>query len=320
MAGPKYYYNPKTLRYEPAGLSIRKVLFTTFGVLFTGGLFFLGLFFLQNKLITTATERRLKAENKALKEHHSILSSRLAGSKIKLTALQQKQTDLMKKFFDIDGNAEAQRPMPDMLAQDEQAFEHELAHLNERYEQTIARAYQTSVYFAGVAAVDREQLDRVASFPGALPVESADPELLVSGYGTRINPWHKGKFHHDGIDFAGGRGANVLATGKGTVSLVRQTELTAGFGNYLEVDHGNGYVTRYAHLGEIKVRQGQRIQKGQVIGLIGVSGGSIAPHVHYEVMKHGHHIDPMRMLVEGIGSDQFHLLARAAGNPNQTLH
>jgi murein DD-endopeptidase MepM/ murein hydrolase activator NlpD len=68
------------------------------------------------------------------------------------------------------------------------------------------------------------------------------------------------------------------------------------------------------------VRQGQRIEKGHVIALIGVSGGSIAPHVHYEVLKDGHHIDPMRVLVEGIGSEQFHLLARAAGNPNQTLH
>jgi murein DD-endopeptidase MepM/ murein hydrolase activator NlpD len=320
MAGPKYYYNPKTLRYERAGLSIRKALFATSGVLFTGSLFFLGLFFLQNKLITTATERQLKAENKALREHHSILSSRLAASKIKLTALQQKQTDLMKKFFDIDGNADGQHPVPDMLTQDEVAFENEVTRLNARYEQTISRAYQTSLHFAGSAAVEGEKLGRVASFPGALPVESTDPDLLVSGYGTRINPWHKGKFHHDGIDFAGSRGANVVATGKGTVSLVRRTELTAGFGNYLEIDHGHGYVTRYAHLGEIKVRQGQRIQKGQVIGLMGVSGGSIAPHVHYEVMKQGHHIDPMRMLVEGVGSDQFHLLARAAGNPNQTLH
>ena len=320
MAGAKYYYNPRTLRYERAGLSIRRVVFTTIGVLFTGGLFFLGLFFLQNKLITTAAERQLKDENKALKEHHSILSSRLAGSKVKLTALQQKQTDLMKKFFDVEVNGEARHPTPDLLTQDEVAFESELTRLNQRYDQTISRAYQTSYSFAGSAAVDREELNRVYSFPGSLPVESSDPDLLVSGYGTRFNPWHKGRFHHDGIDFAGSRGAKVLATGKGTVSLVKGTELTAGFGNYLEIDHGHGYVTRYAHLGSIQVRQGQRIQKGQVIGLIGMSGGSIAPHVHYEVMKDGRHIDPMRMLVEGIGSDQFYLLARAAGNPNQTLH
>jgi murein DD-endopeptidase MepM/ murein hydrolase activator NlpD len=320
MAASKYYYNPKTLRYERAGLSIRNILSTAAGILFSGAVFFCGLFFLQNKLITTPTERKLKAENKALKEHYSILSSRVTSGKVKLAALKQKEQDLTKKFFDVREAASDFHPTPDILTRDEDGFEEEVKRLNAQYIHAIGRAEQTNQHFAKWAALDRRDFSAVKSFPGALPVQSPDPDLLISGYGTRINPWHKGKFHHDGIDFAGNRGGGVLATGNGTVILVKKTELTAGFGNYIEIDHGHGYVTRYAHLGEIKVRQGQRITKGQAIAIIGVSGGSIAPHVHYEVLKDGSHIDPMRVLVEGIGSEQFHLLARAAGNPNQTLH
>jgi murein DD-endopeptidase MepM/ murein hydrolase activator NlpD len=320
MIGPKYYYNPKTLRYERAGLPVRGMAVTFIGALLTGALFFFGLFFLQNKIITTAAEKQLKAENKALKEHHSILSSRIASSKVKLTTLQQKEEDLTRKFFDVRAMESPVHPTPDILTFDETSFEAEISRLNSQYLSTIGQAWRTNDHYSRWAAVQRTDYNLIRSFPGALPVASADPDLLVSGYGTRINPWHKGKFHHDGIDYADSRGANVLATGHGTVALVKKSELTAGFGNYIEIDHGQGYVTRYAHLGEIKVRQGQRIEKGDAIALIGISGGSIAPHVHYEVLKDGRHIDPMRVLVEGVGSSQFHTLARAAGNPNQTLH
>lgn len=110
-----------------------------------------------------------------------------------------------------------------------------------------------------------------------------------------------------------------MATGNGTVTLVKNSELQAGFGNYLEIDHGYGYVTRYTHLGEIKVRMGQRVTKGMTIALMGMSGGSIAPHVHYEVLKDGHQIDPMKVLVEGMNAELYHQLAVAASQPNQSL-
>src|SRR5690348_16565927 len=112
MVAPKYYYNPKTLRYERAGLSIRSILFTTIGILFTGALFFAGLFMLQARLITTSTERKLQAENKALKEHHSIISSRIAAGKVKLAALREREDDLTRKFFDIRESANDHHPTP----------------------------------------------------------------------------------------------------------------------------------------------------------------------------------------------------------------
>jgi murein DD-endopeptidase MepM/ murein hydrolase activator NlpD len=319
MAAPRYYYNEKTLRYERARTSINSILFTVSGVLLTGCLFLAGLLFLQNRIVTTPTEKALRDENKALKQHHDILSTRIAASKVKLASLVTREEDLTRKFFDVASTAEPQQAPTSLLLQDKQGFDSELESLNKQYQRLLDRAWKTNSFFSSATSLKRDDLKPIMSFPGLIPIEKPNAELLVSGYGTRINPWHKGKFHHDGVDFAGTRGDNVLSAGDGTVSLLKRSELTAGFGNYIEVDHGKGFVTRYAHLGEIKVRQGQRIKKGQVLGLIGVSGGSIAPHLHYEVLKDGHHIDPMRVLVEGISSNQFHLMAEAAGRHNQTL-
>jgi murein DD-endopeptidase MepM/ murein hydrolase activator NlpD len=319
MAAPKYYYNEKTLRYERARLSIKNTFFTITGVLLTGSLFFGGLLFLQNRVVTTPKEKELRSENKALKEHYNLLSSRLANTRVKLASLEQKEEDLTKKFFDVKAEDEYLKPSTDILLQDKEGFNSQLAKLNDQFRRIISRASRNNHAFATTASIDKKDLTEVMTFPGLVPVEHANPDLLVSGYGTRINPWHKGKFHHDGIDLAGNRGDKVFAAGTGTVSLVKRSDLTAGFGNYIEVDHGHGYVTRYAHLGEIKVRQGQRVTKGQTLSLIGISGGSIAPHLHYEVMKDGRHLDPMRVLIEGLGSEQYHLMAEAAGHPNQTL-
>ncbi len=155
--------------------------------------------------------------------------------------------------------------------------------------------------------------------PAIVPIENFDYGKLVSGYGTRINPWHKGKYDHDGVDLAAARGTNVLAAGDGRIVLVKRSELQAGFGNYIEIDHGHGFVTRYTNLGEITARIGQKINKGQAIAVVGISGGSIAPHVHYEVIKNGKNINPVNVFVEGLDAEQFSKMAEASRKFNQSL-
>ncbi|MBK8290924.1 MAG: M23 family metallopeptidase [Flammeovirgaceae bacterium] len=137
---------------------------------------------------------------------------------------------------------------------------------------------------------------------------------LVSGYGIRINPFHKGNYHHDGVDISSARGTVVTATAEGQVTIVKRSDLVAGYGNYLEVDHGDGYVTRYSHLEEIVVRQGQTVKKGQSIGIVGSSGGSIAPHLHYEVIKNGNNLNPIDFFMEGIASGQYEALVNFRKN------
>src|SRR5688572_21106531 len=130
MAAPKYYYNARTLRYERARPSIKNILFTITGVLLTGSLIFVGLLFLQNRIITTPTEKELRAENKALKEHLDVLSARISSSKIKLATLAQKEEDLTKKFFDVRTPDQVQHASTDLLLQDEEHFDQEVKNLD----------------------------------------------------------------------------------------------------------------------------------------------------------------------------------------------
>lgn len=320
MARAKYYYNPKTLKYERARWSMSGILSTVVGLLCFGALFFLGLFYLQNKLIDTPAERALREENNALKTHHKVLAARLETSKSAFTDLVTKENSLHEKFFETSREVvEEKQDATAILVGTREDFEKTVASLTQRYQDSHFKAALNNDHYSRYASVTRHDMAQIRSFPGALPVENADAKMLVSGFGTRINPWHKARFHHDGVDFAGVRGSDILATGEGTVILAKESNLPAGFGSYIEIDHGYGYVTRYTHLGLLKVRTGQRVKKGSVIAEMGMSGGSIAPHVHYEVLKDGHQIDPMKVLVEGLGSDQFHLMAKAARQPNQSL-
>ncbi len=322
MARAKYYYNVKTLRYERVPYSWTRVFSNVVGIICFSALFFVAFFYLQNKVIDTRMEKALRAENGALRDHQKIIISRLNESEANLNTLLTKETGLLTTFFDDDNRAEQTSTKPDanaILTAEGTDFAKLVNNLTTTLERSLTRASITNNHFADYASVHRTDLEQVTNFPGAAPIAGLEPQSVVSGFGTRINPWHKGKYHHDGVDFAAARGTAIVATGTGTVTLVKNSELQAGFGNYIEIEHGYGYVTRYTHLGEIKVRIGQRVTKGTTIAVMGMSGGSIAPHVHYEVLKDGHQIDPVKVLVEGMNSNLYYQLSKEAHQPNQSL-
>lgn len=319
MARTKYVYNSKTLRFERARLSFVNLSLTAIALLCFGGVFFVGLFALQNYVITTPSERALRAENKALKEHQVVLTSRLSEANDHLQGLQQEEEKLYGKFFDLAMEKNTSTERKGILTADQKSFHETVDQLTDKFYLSQHKATLTNQHFSTYASVHKEDISHIKDFPGATPVADIEPRMLVSGFGTRISPWHKGRYHHDGVDIAGARGSNILATGNGRIITVKKSDLQAGFGNYVEIDHGHGYVTRYTHLGDVLVRVGQKINKGQAIATMGVSGGSIAPHVHYEVLKDGNNIDPLKVMVEGIGTYQFDLLTVAGRQLNQSL-
>jgi murein DD-endopeptidase MepM/ murein hydrolase activator NlpD len=191
--------------------------------------------------------------------------------------------------------------------------------LLEKFTNLNQTARMRSDYFGFEASVKKNDIPLLVSVPAYPPLAGFDPSKLVSGFGTRINPFHKRNYHHDGLDIAAPRGTEVLAAAAGRVTAISFSDLQAGFGNYIEVDHGNGYLTRYANLGEITARYGQKVTKGQPIGLIGISGGSVAPHVHYEILKNGRNVDPVKFLIQGLNASQYEQVWQAAVQQNQSL-
>jgi murein DD-endopeptidase MepM/ murein hydrolase activator NlpD len=319
MKRTKYVYNNKNLRYERARVSAINIAMTLIALLCFGGVFFIGLFLLQNYVITTPTERALREENEAMRNHKVVLASRLTEANTNLQDLQKEEEKLYGKFFDLAMEKNVSTERKGILLADQKSFQRVTDELTDKFYLSHTKAIHTNIHYSSYASVHKGDISQIKDFPGAVPVANIEPKMLVSGFGTRINPWHKGKYHHDGVDIAGARGSDVLATGNGRVVSVKKSDMQAGFGNYVEIDHGHGYVTRYTNLGEIVVRQGQKINKGQAIAQMGVSGGSIAPHVHYEVLKDGKNIDPLKMMVEGIGASQFDLLTLAGRQLNQSL-
>lgn len=116
--------------------------------------------------------------------------------------------------------------------------------------------------------------------------------------GERINPFYKVSMRHNGLDMIAPAGQPVHAAADGVVSNVIKSR--KGLGNVVEIDHGNGYMTRYAHLADIEVSKGRKVEKGRRIGYVGVSGNSFAPHLHYEVMRDTLVLDPVNYLFASV--------------------
>ncbi|MEZ4974507.1 MAG: M23 family metallopeptidase [Cyclobacteriaceae bacterium] len=321
MPKKKYYYDQKTLRFERKKISVTKVVSYGFGYLSFGVLFFVGLLVLQNYVVETPLEAKLRQENNALQTHKEILNDRLQTASVQLATLQNKDNELYKKIFEIPrsetsasftGNEE-------ILTASSPVFMGWTERLTSKFVTIAKKAQSSNDFFRLTTSVSKSDWNKLQSTPVLQPVESFDVSQLVSGYGIRINPFHKGKYHHDGVDIAAPRGASVVAAGPGKVLSVKKSDLLAGFGNYVEVDHGYGYVTRYAHMDDISVRVGEKVLKGFKLGTVGSSGGSIAPHVHYEVSISGTNVDPLQYLVQGLNSDAYAKLFIASKKINQSL-
>lgn len=321
MPKKKYYYNPKTLQFERKKISPLRVFYAALAYLSFGVVFFVGLLALQNRVVQSPLEKNLRAENRELKKHKRIISSQIDEANLQLALLQSKDNELYKKIFEIPrtGKIQPADGKEEILAASSPVFNQWTKKINERYKAVAYRAEKSNDFFRLTAGVGKSDLKKLQSTPVLQPIENFEVGQLVSGYGVRINPFHKGRYHHDGADLAAPRGAHVVAAGAGKVVLVKRSDLLAGFGNYVEIDHGHGYITRYTHLEDITVRPGEKVLKGFKIGTVGLSGGAIAPHVHYEVLLNGHPVDPLQYLVQGLDSDQYTKLFIASKMVNQSL-
>ncbi len=162
--------------------------------------------------------------------------------------------------------------------------------------------------------------DRLASIPSIKPIQEDKLKRKVrhlSGYGMRIHPVHKVKKMHHGIDFTAPKGTAIQATGNGVVKKIEKRR--TGYGTSILIDHGYGFTTLYGHLSESKVKKGQRVAKGEIIGLVGSTGTSTAPHCHYEVRINNKSVDPIDYCLDGLTPEEYQLLVNMALEENQSF-
>jgi murein DD-endopeptidase MepM/ murein hydrolase activator NlpD len=322
MLRTKFRYNPENLRYERVKISFFNVLITVLSYCSFGVLFFAALLLLQNYVIETPEEKHLRTENSALQQHKIILTGQLEQADYQLEELKKQDQELYEKLFEtnqpVDEN-QSLKKREEILIAEAGDFNEIINDLDNRFNDLYKSAKISNQFFHAEASVKKEDLSSLFTIPSIIPIENFDLSKLVSGFGTRINPFHKGHYHHDGVDIASPRGTSVLSAGHGRVIMTKRSDLLAGFGNYIEIDHGHGVISRYSHLEDIHVHIGQKIKKGQVIGNVGSSGGSIAPHLHYEVILDEVNIDPIKFFAEGIDAGEFKELAIKSKTQNQSL-
>ena len=167
-------------------------------------------------------------------------------------------------------------------------------------------------------ATDREKM--MASIPSMKPVQEDKLKRrlrYLSGYGMRLDPIHKVQRFHKGIDFTAPEGTPIQATGDGKVIKVKK--MKTGYGRHVVIDHGYGYKTLYAHMKEITVKKGESVKKGQAIGIVGNTGKSTAPHLHYEVRYRDKPINPINFVMDGLSPEEYQELVKLAAQNNQSF-
>ncbi len=214
----------------------------------------------------------LQAENRELRETIRMISQKLDSMYVRqrqlATVLNIPTYDLSSENLGIGGQ------IRDMDIDKIMAYT--------KYQEDLIKKLEERVRAMG------EEVKRIPSIP---PVKG----VFSSGFGIRRDPFSGGLEFHKGIDISAPSGTPVLATADGTVEKAEWN--FGGYGNMVVINHGNGIKTLYAHLSKILVRKGQRVRRGQIIGLVGSSGKSIAPHVHYEVEVKGETVNPLRYIL-----------------------
>ena len=317
MAGEKYIFNQQTQSYEIDRRSVRAAFYKTGGVLLGGLALFLLYFFVFTRTLGLDTPKTLLLErqNRILTEQLALLDGRIDADDQQLQELALRDNLVYRPVFGMEEVPAATREAG-LGGEDRYAAFLGLAHQDlmaasaARVDGLMRKAYVQSVSFDEVKVYSSRAGDMASCIPSIYPVNPKNVQI-TSPFGARFHPIRQTIVFHEGIDLAGPAGQPVYATGDG---VGESTEVNfSGYGNVIVIDHGFGYKTRYAHLKEIKVTQGQVVIRGDRIGTLGSSGLSTGPHLHYEVIYRGTQINPWNFLNPDVTPEEYNKLVRGNG-------
>jgi murein DD-endopeptidase MepM/ murein hydrolase activator NlpD len=272
--------------------------------------------------ISSPREKVLKNELEQYKLQYKIMNDRLDKVQKVLADVQDRDDNIYRVIFEAEPVPSEVRKAGfggvDRYEQLERLANSEIVvntakRLDEITSQLVVQSKSYDEVFK--LAKDKEKL--IASIPAIQPVDFHDLRRIGSLFGYRTDPFYKVTKFHEGIDFTAAVGTPVYATGDGVISEAEYN--SGGYGNKIIINHGYSYETVYAHLSRIKVKPGQRIKRGEVIGLMGNTGKSTAPHLHYEVHKSGTPMNPIYFFFNDITPAEYQAMIELSSKPSQTL-
>lgn len=321
MIRKKFQINPNTLELEQVehGLTYwlrRSGLYILGGIVL--GIFFLFLFL---TFFPSPREKQLLKEKETLQAQLNMLNHQVDQMQLVMTDLQQRDDNLYRVLFDAE-------PIPLSIRQGAQrkiSYYEQIARMTNnqlaadltlKVDVLEKELYVQSKSYDEIIEMAKTREVRMENIPAIQPVLNKDLKRVASGYGVRIDPvYHVRKFHQ-GMDFTAPTGTEIFATGNAKVIF---TGWKQGYGNTIILDHGFGYKTVYAHLYKSLVRKGQRVKRYDIIGLVGNTGKSTGPHLHYEVRLNDRPVDPRNYYFYDLSPEEYDQMIQLSNNFGQML-
>jgi murein DD-endopeptidase MepM/ murein hydrolase activator NlpD len=322
MAKTKYFFNPKTLSYEKYKLSRWILLLRGIGVFSFSLIFGFVIFLIFSKFVDTPNEKKVKTANSDLTAEIENMNQRIIDLGNELNRIRIKDNTVYRSIYESE-------PVNDkvwqMSYEKSQNFNELrklpnselLPELNERLQELQNQFVAQNKSFDQLLWMAQNKKEYLSRIPAIQPVANKKLERIGSGFGYRTDPFYRTQRFHTGIDFTAPRGVEVYATADGTIESVN-TEIW-GYGQHIIINHGNGFTTLYGHLSMFKVKRGQIVKRGQLIGLVGTTGKSTAPHLHYEVHKNGEKLNPAYFFYNDLTNEEYQLMLERASSPNQSF-
>jgi murein DD-endopeptidase MepM/ murein hydrolase activator NlpD len=324
MAKVKYYFDTENLAYRKIKPQTTKKIGMVLLFLASSALFgFLCFVVLLNVPFFETPKDKLQArEIENLKLQYENLNRKMDLASEVLTDIEERDNNLYRVYFNTS-------PIPDEQRKagfgginryrDLEGYNNSDLVINttKRLDVISKELVVQSKSLDEIAKLAKDKEKLLASIPAIQPVKNEDLRQMASGFGYRSDPFTKIRKFHAGMDFTAKTGTPVYATGDGVV--VRADATASGYGNHIVIRHGFGYETLYGHLSRYKAKTGQRVKRGDVIGYVGSTGRSQAPHLHYEVHKNGEVINPVNFYYGNISAKEYILISKLANQENQSL-
>jgi len=324
MSKVKYYYDPDTLSYrkiEPKkSKKYRNITLFLLGSALFG---FIALILLLNtNLVNTPKELSLQREVQNYELQFEILGKKMEQMEQVLANIEDRDNNIYRLYFEANPIPEEQRRAGFGGINRYKSLEgfnnsEIIIDATQRLDVIQKQMVIQSKSLDEIAKLAEEKEKLLVAIPAIQPVRNEDLTRMASGFGWRTDPFTKARKMHRGMDFTAPRGTPIYASGDGKVT--RADNGSSGYGKHIRIDHGYGYLSLYAHLSKYNVSKGQKVKRGDLIGFVGNTGRSEAPHLHYEVWKDKERINPINFYYGSLTAQEFENMLKFANQENQSL-
>ena len=322
MAKVKYYYDSETLSYRKIQLRKRDKITKTMVFLLAASLIGALMVLIMYQFVESPKQKVLNRELQNMKLHYELINKKMMQAREVLEGIQHRDNDIYRVYFEANPIPDEQRKAGFGGVNRYKSLEgfnnsEMIMDATRNLDILSKQLYVQSKSLDEIIemATDKEKL--LAAVPAIQPVSKEDLTRMASGYGWRQDPFTKARKMHSGMDFTSPRGTPIYATGNGKV--IRADNRSTGYGKHIRIDHGFGYVTLYAHMSKYNVKKGKKVKRGDVIGYVGSTGRSQAPHLHYEVRYNKRKINPINFYYGDLSPEEFKEMLKIASQEGQSL-